>query len=328
MKNTDVFRGWSRILSGYPPMLSIEITRECPLRCPGCYAYEPGHLGELGPLRSLADHKGQQLIDGVLALVRRYRPLHLSIVGGEPLVRFRELDILLPRLDKMGVEVQLVTSAVRPIPAEWAQIEALHLVVSIDGLQEDHDRRRKPATYERILQNIVGHSIIVHCTVTNQMVCRNKVDGKYFEDFLSFWSSRPEVRRIWFSLFTPQVGEELEEIIPADERAAVLSEFTRLRPLFPKLHLSDIILEGYRNPPKSPDQCIFARTTLSITADLQGKITPCQFGGNPDCSQCGCIASAGLEAIGKYQLMGVLPVKSIYFASDRIGKSVARMFGR
>lgn len=328
MKNTDVFRGWSRILRGYPPMLSIEITRECPLRCPGCYAYEPGHLGELGPLRSLADHKGQQLIDGVLALVRRYRPLHLSIVGGEPLVRFRELDVLLPRLDKMGVEVQLVTSAVRPIPADWAEIKALHLVVSIDGLQEDHDRRRKPATYERILQNIVGHSIIVHCTVTHQMVTRNKVAGKYFEDFLSFWSSRPEVRRIWFSLFTPQVGEELEEIIPADERAGVLNELTRMRPLFPKLHLSDVVIEGYRNPPKSPDQCIFARTTLSITADLQGRITPCQFGGNPDCSQCGCIASAGLQSIGNYQLMGVLPVKSIYFASDRIGKSVARMFGR
>ncbi len=309
-------------------MLSIEITRECPLRCPGCYAYEPGHLGELGPLRSLADHKGQQLIDGVLALVRRYRPLHLSIVGGEPLVRFRELDVLLPRLDKMGVEVQLVTSAVRPIPADWAEIKALHLVVSIDGLQEDHDRRRKPATYERILQNIVGHSIIVHCTVTHQMVTRNKVAGKYFEDFLSFWSSRPEVRRIWFSLFTPQVGEELEEIIPADERAGVLNELTRMRPLFPKLHLSDVVIEGYRNPPKSPDQCIFARTTLSITADLQGRITPCQFGGNPDCSQCGCIASAGLQSIGNYQLMGVLPVKSIYFASDRIGKSVARMFGR
>jgi len=54
------------------------------------------------------------------------------------------------------VEVQLVTSAVRPIPPEWAKINALHLVVSIDGLQPDHDKRRAPASYERILQNIVG----------------------------------------------------------------------------------------------------------------------------------------------------------------------------
>ena len=104
----------------------------------------------------------------------------------------------------------------------------------------------------------------------------------------------------------------------------VLAELAGLRPRFPKLHLSDVIIEGYRHPPQSPDECIFARTTLSITADLQGKISPCQFGGNPDCSQCGCIASAGLKALGEFRL-GPLPVKSIYFASDRIGKTVGRM---
>jgi MoaA/NifB/PqqE/SkfB family radical SAM enzyme len=328
MKKRDIFRGWGRILSGHHPMLSVEITRECPLRCPGCYAYQPEHLGELGPLRTLADHKGQQLIDGVLALVRRHRPIHLSIVGGEPLVRFRELGVLLPRLDKMGVEVQLVTSAVRPIPPEWAQIKALHLVVSIDGLQPDHDRRRAPAIYERILQNIVGHSIIVHCTVTHQMASQNAGGANYFEEFLSFWSARPEVRRIWFSLFTPQVGEDAVEILTADERETVLEELARLRPRFPKMHLPDAVIEGYRSPPQTPDECIFARTTLSITADLQGKITPCQFGGNPDCSQCGCIASAGFKAIGDYQLLRLLPVKSIFFASERFGRTVAGMLGR
>jgi len=321
MKHLDILRGWGRILSGYYPMLSVEITRECPLRCPGCYAYQPEHLGELGPLRTLADYKGQQLVDGVIALVRRYRPLHLSIVGGDPLVRFRELESLLPRLNEMGVEVQLVTSAFRQIPPEWAKLENLHVVVSIDGLQPDHDRRRTPATYDRILKNIVGHSIIVHCTITHQMTGR----PKYFEEFLAFWSSQQEVRKIWFSLFTPQVGEQAEEILSPNERSAVLAEIAGLRPRFPKLYLPDVVIEGYRHPPQSPDECIFARTTLSITADLKGKVMPCQFGGNPDCAQCGCIASAGLKAIGEFRL-GPLPVKSIYFASDRIGKMVARTF--
>src|SRR5215510_3093805 len=324
MKEIDIFRGWGRILTGRYPMLSIEVTRECPLRCPGCYAYEPEHLGELGPLRTLADYKGQELIDGVVSLVRRFRPIHLSIVGGEPLVRFRELDVLLPRLSRMGVEVQLVTSAVRPIPSAWSKIKDLHLVVSIDGLQPDHDRRRAPATYERILQNIVGHSITVHCTVTRQMAGR----AKYFEEFLSFWSSRSEVRKIWFSLFTPQVGDTAEETLLPDERAEVLAELAGLRPLFPKVHLPDVVLEGYRHPPRSPSECIFARTTLSITADLQSRILPCQFGGNPDCAQCGCIASAGLKAIGEYRLLGLLPVKSIYQASDHIGKTVTKIINR
>lgn len=117
------------------------------MRCPGCYAYEPEHLGnEVGPLRTLADYKGDELVEGVLRVVREHRPLHLSIVGGEPLVRFRELSALLPQLSAMGVEVQLVTSAVRRIPEEWGAIRGLHLVVSVDGLQPDHDARRKPAT--------------------------------------------------------------------------------------------------------------------------------------------------------------------------------------
>src|SRR5919204_334741 len=144
MKKSEVLRAWWRILCGYPPSMSIEITRECPLRCPGCYAYEPEHLGDAGPLRSLADFKGQDLVEGVLALVRRHRPMHLSIVGGEPLVRYRELDALLPAL----------------------------------------------------------------------------------------------------------------------------------RPKFPKVYLRDETLGGFRRPPRTPDECIFARTTVNYTADLRTRIKP------------------------------------------------------
>jgi len=239
-------------------------------------------------------------------------------VGGEPLVRFRELDVLLPQLSRMRIDVQLVTSAVRQIPAHWAGIEGLQIVVSIDGLQPEHDRRRAPATYDRILQNIRGHSITVHCTVTHQMATHD--NG--FAEFLTFWSDRPEVRNIWFSLFTPQVGDAVEEILSPVEREATLDQLSRLRSLFPKLYLPNEVVEGYRNPPDSPAACIFARTTLSITADLHSRITPCQFGGNPDCSQCGCMASAGLKAISEHRILGVLPVKSIYKASDQLGKAV------
>jgi MoaA/NifB/PqqE/SkfB family radical SAM enzyme len=324
MHKADLFKAWNRILTGSYPSLSIEITRECPLRCPGCYAYEPEHLGRLGPLRSLSDRKGAELVEGVLKLVRRYRPAHLSIVGGEPLVRLRELDVLLPRLSEMGIVVQLVTSAVRKIPAAWAGINRLLLVVSVDGLQPEHDERRKPATYERILKNINGHRITVHCTITQQMAGRDH----YFERFLAYWSDRPEVKKIWFSFFTPQIGVEAKENLSPTERTEVLTELTQLRQRFPKLYLPDTVVAGYRKPPKSPADCIFARTTVNFTADLTSKISPCQFGGNPDCSQCGCLASVGLNAIGEHRVLKVLSARTIYEASDTIGKSVARVLRR
>src|SRR2546428_4895718 len=104
-----IISAWGRILAGHIPALSIEITRECPLQCPGCYAYGDDHLGGEITLREVRDYKGQELIDGVLDLIERHRPLHVAIVGGEPLVRYRELNTLLPILSGRGLYVQVVT---------------------------------------------------------------------------------------------------------------------------------------------------------------------------------------------------------------------------
>jgi len=320
MKKSDVVKAWGRILTGRYPSLSIEITRECPLRCPGCYAYEPDHLNGTGQtLRSVADFKGDELVERVIGLVEKYKPLHLSIVGGEPLVRFRELNLLLPKLSEMGIAVQVVTSAVREIPKEWRDIENLYLVVSIDGLQPEHDERRKPATYERIIRNIEGQQITVHCTVTSQMTARDE----YLEDFLRFWSEKSEVKKVWFSLFTPQIGATDQEILDPETRAFVIDRIRELQGKYPKLDMPRHVLEGYKNPPASPADCIFSRTTLNLTANLKDKVVPCQFGGTPDCSNCGCMASAGLAAVGEYKLLGLVSLKRVFNISDKVGKKVA-----
>src|SRR6202161_248508 len=255
MKNSEVLHAWASILSGRKPSLSIEITRECPLRCPGCYAYEPDHLGAGGVnLRQLSDYKGDDLVRRLLDIVDREKPIHLSLVGGDPLVRYRELEALLPQLEQRGVHVQLVTSAFRPLPKAWNDLSKLSLVVSIDGLQPEHDERRKPATYERILNSIRDSFVTVHCTVTGQIADR----PGYLEEFLRFWSGRPQVKRIWMSLFTPQQGAEGPEILTPAARGRVLDELERLYPLYPKLQLNRQLIEEYRKPPQSPDECIFA----------------------------------------------------------------------
>src|SRR5262245_52353797 len=316
-----IIRAWGTILTGYQPNLSIEITRECPLRCPGCYAYGDEHLGGGQTLRQLSDRKGQALIDGVLDVVNRYKPIHVSIVGGEPLVRFRELDVLLPQLAARGLYTQLVTSAVRPIPKEWASIPRLQICVSIDGLQPEHDVRRTPATYDRILKHIVGHQIVVHCTETRQQVNR----PGYLEEFLRFWSEKQETRKIWISLYTPQVGEVSDERLQPADRHRVVAELHALRHRYAKLEAPEGLIDAYAEPPSSPDECVFARTTTSISADLTTRITPCQFGGNPDCSNCGCIASAGLAAVARHQLFGFIPVGTIFTGSLKVGQQVKKL---
>ena len=315
MKKTDILRVWGRVLQGHTPFLSLEITKECPLRCPGCYAYSPDHLGSLTTLRQLSDYRGQELVAAVIALVRRTRPVHISIIGGEPLVRYRELGELLPMLDRMGIEVQLVTSAVRPIPEEWRSFGCLHLVVSIDGLAPEHDQRRQPATYSRILKHIAAHQISVHCTVTRQMLSR----PGYLADFCRFWSDQPEARKIWFSIYTPQEGDDSPERLRPEDREFLFTELSAVSAEFPKVYLPESVLEGYRNPPRSPKECTFARLTTCVSADLRTQISPCQFGGKPVCAECGCMASAGMHATASIKLGGVLPLSTILNTSIRLG---------
>jgi sulfatase maturation enzyme AslB (radical SAM superfamily) len=317
MRTTDILRAWGKILKGEQPSLSLEITKECPLRCPGCYAYDPAHLGGGATLRSLSDRKGQALIDGVLELVDRLKPLHLSLVGGDPLVRYREVETLVPLLLQRGIHVQVVTSAFRPISAGWAQLQNLNTVVSIDGLQADHDARRAPATYERILQNIQGQRITIHSTITGQMMKR----PHYLREFLEFWTPRPEIRKVWFSLFTPQVGDRLPEILTPAERSQVINDLLSLRQVFPKLDMKEGLIRQFATPPQSPRECVFAATTQTLSADLQTEVTPCQYGGNPECSSCGCIASMGLAAIAAHKLGGLIPVGAIFKASVKVGQA-------
>jgi MoaA/NifB/PqqE/SkfB family radical SAM enzyme len=321
MRVNYILQAWRKIVTGQKPTLSIEITRECPLRCPGCYAYEDAHLGGDINLRQLPDSKGQELISRTLALVDRYQPLHLSIVGGDPLVRYRELEILLPKLSQRGIHVQVVTSAFRPMAAEWATIPNLTIAVSIDGLQPEHDVRRKPATYERILKNIAGQQVTVHCTITGQMMKR----PGYLAEFVDIWSAQPSVQRIWMSMFTPQRGVESPERLTPAERFQAVQDLLAIRLRHPKLDMAETALAAFLNPPKSPKNCIFAQTTQTFSADFRTQITPCQFGGDPDCSECGCYASMGLKAIGNHKLAGLLPISSIFEGSLQIGRLVSNL---
>ncbi|HEY1986840.1 MAG TPA: radical SAM protein [Terracidiphilus sp.] len=321
MKTTEVLHAWARILSGRAPSLSIEITKECPLRCPGCYAFDEAHLGGGTQLRELSDFKGDELVERVLALVDEQKPLHVSLVGGDPLVRYRELDVLLYRLATRGVYTQVVTSAFRTIPAAWMKLKNLNVVVSVDGLQPEHDARRKPATYERILGSIKGTRVTIHCTITSQIADR----AGYLDEFLSFWTRQPEVAKVWFSIFTPQRGATDPEILTPAQRASVVAQLRHLRLKYPTLEMPDSLIREIESPPKSPGDCIFAMTTRTVSADLKTAITPCQFGGDPDCAQCGCIASMALAAVGHYRVVGPITAGDLFVISDRIGRQWKRL---
>jgi organic radical activating enzyme len=317
----ELFAAWGRILAGKVPMLSIEITRECPLACPGCYAYSDSHLGGEVTLRELSDFRGDALVEGVLGLVRKHKPLHVSLVGGEPLIRHRELSRILPALSEMGVFALVVTSGVIPIPTDWMKLPRVRVAVSIDGLPEHHDIRRKPATYERILQNIEGREINVHWVITRPMLAR----PGYLDEYVAFWTARPEVNRVWVSVYTPQIGEQSAEMLLAEDRVALARELPLLQRKYPKFLMNEGIARAILEPPANPGDCLFSKMSANYSADLKSRVEPCVFGGAPDCSQCGCAISSGLHWIKQVSIAGPLKIGHIANASIGIGLLANRL---
>ena len=321
MRVRYVLQSWGKVLLGHTPLLSIEITRECPLRCPGCYAYGSNHLGGEVTLRELSDKHGDDLVRGVLKLVDRHKPLQVSLVGGEPMVRHRELDRILPELAGRGIFTMVVTSGIIAIPAKWIELPRFTVAVSVDGLPEHHDARRHPATYERILSNIASRRVNIHWTITAQMLAR----PSYLEEYARFWNARDEVHRIWVSLYSPQRGEQSAERLSLEQREFVARTLPRLHALYPKLLSSEGYARAFLSPPSSPRDCTFSRLSKNYSADLRTHVEPCVFGGDPDCSQCGCSASAAAHWIREIRVAGPLKAKHLLHGSMHIGSAVARL---
>lgn len=317
-------RAWGKILGGRAPMLSIEITRECPLSCPGCYAYEPNHLGSGTTLRDLSDLRGEELVRRTLAVIDRHRPMQVSIVGGEPLIRHRELSKILPAISRRGIYTLVVTSAIVPVPKDWNRIPMVRIAVSVDGLQPDHDERRKPATYERILSNIAGRQVDLSWVITSQMLRRSG----YVDEYLRYWSARPEIQKVWPSLYTPQMGEKSEEMLNDKDRIQLVSLMPGLKKKYPKLLVNKGIAEAFQHTPAHPDACTYAKLSVNYSADLRTRVEPCFYGGEPDCSQCGCAVTAGLHWVSGMRLAGPLRAGHLLNSSIRIGSVVNRVTGK
>ena len=305
-------------------MLSIEITRECPLSCPGCYAYGDTHLGGGVTLSELNDRRGDELVDGVLQLVRKHQPLHVSLVGGEPMVRHRELSKILPALSETGIFTLVVTSGVIAIPTEWMKLPRVRVAISVDGLPEDHDIRRKPATYDRILENIEGREVNIHWVITRPMLERRG----YLEEYVRFWSARAEVNRIWVSVYTPQIGEQSAEMLTPDDRRALAAQLPPLAQRYKKLLFNEGLAKAFLRPPENPGDCVFAKMSANYSADLETRVEPCVFGGTPDCSQCGCAISTGLHWVRDIKVAGPVKVDHFISSSVKIGRVMNRLGSR
>ncbi len=317
MKKSEVIRAWAGILAGRAPSLSIEITKECPLRCPGCYAFDAAHLGGTTQLRELSDYRGDDLVARVLALIDDLG--HFTSPWSVAIQWF--VTVNSKRCCRRSRAVACIPRWLRAhsgFPEAWLKYKKLNVVVSIDGLQPEHDARRKPATYDRILKNIKGTRVTVHCTITSQIAER----PGYLDEFLGFWTSRPEIAKVWFSIFTPQRGATDPEILTPSQRATTIAELRQLRLKYPKLDMPEAVIRELASPPRiqkiassqePPKSSQPISTRMSLHASLEETLTaPNAVVSHP----------WGWPPSAITALPVALTAGQIFMASDRLGKAV------
>jgi hypothetical protein len=109
-------------------------------------------------------------------------------------------------------------------------------------------------------------------------------------------------------------------MLTREERARVIGELLELRLSYPKLEMPEAVIRQFSKPPANPGECVFALTTGVLSADFKSRVEPCHFGGTPDCTACGCMASMALAAVADHKLKGVIPVGALFRASLKIGR--------
>ena len=135
---------------------------------------------------------------------------------------------------------------------EWMGLRRNRVAVSIDGLPEHHDPRRKPATYYRILENIRGREVNIHWTITGPMMKR----PGYLEEYLAFWQAQTGSETDLGKPVQPATGRTHSGDADHGGAAAGGGELPGLREAYPKLLMNPGIGQALLEPPKNPQECL------------------------------------------------------------------------
>ena len=160
-------------------------------------------------------------------------------------MRFRELNALLPILAERGIHTQVVTSAVRPIPLEWATLRRLQIACRSMACSPSTTSAasRRPTIASSSTSTGTGSP----CTAPSPG-SRCSGDG-YLEEFVRFWSENARRETIWISLYTPQVGEQSAERLDARRSRAVVATLPRLAIALPKMQMPQTLIDALADPP-------------------------------------------------------------------------------
>jgi MoaA/NifB/PqqE/SkfB family radical SAM enzyme len=272
-------------LFGFPQNAfgSIDVSKECNLRCRHCYFFEQDYDGEL-----TVDEWIDKLEKLRATTSRREWPFfQCTWVGGEPLIRKE----LIERGRKYFRHNTVVTNGTIPLP-HWPDV---HFYISIDGDEATHEHiRKKKGIYQRAMRNVAEHPelevTIAYCITRDNAHC--------IEQAVVDWANAG-ASRMTFDFYTPieTIAEPL--FLPLDERDRVLDTLLELKAIYGdffvlperafRLMKSDVCKQV-------TDHCLFAQKSFAFGPTGAPK-EKCMMGPKADCDRCGCVVPFYLASL-------------------------------
>lgn len=225
-----------------PFAATLKVTTRCSLKCRHC---------------PWTNDQGQDLSTSrwieIIAELADKGARHLVLEGGEPTLR-DDLQELIDFGRSKGLKVTVATNCINSLD----KYSPDRFLVSVDGMEDVHDRLRGRGAFKRLLENLPTAKGPMIALVSLSQENVNQI-----KDILSFFSTRLD--GFWFSFVYDYEGNE-KIALTADEKKRAGAEILGLKKDYPIINLPSY-LERVGTPRKCNDWLL-----VTVTAD--GAIHP------------------------------------------------------
>ena len=243
-----------------PAVMLISPTMRCNYRCEGCYAAK----------YTKKDDMPFELFDRVITEAKELGIRFIVILGGEPFIYPRIMDIFRKHRD---IPFQVYTNGSlidEALAKELARLGNVAPQISIEGFEEETDRRRGKGVFRRALRAMEYLRDAGCILAFSAMVTRYNVDALVSESFIDLMIDKGCFYG-WYFLYMP-VGDNPDlSLMPTPEQRNRLRIFTKeIRKKKP------ILVADFWNDAPATAGCINgARAYFHI--NHKGDVEPCIF---------------------------------------------------
>ena len=149
----------------------------------------------------------------------------------------------------------------------------------------------------------------------------------YLDEYLAFWTSRPEIGRVWLSIYTPQKGERSEEMLTLESRRRLFELLPALKRKYPALILPDRSHSGIQPfTPGSETLRVYTSFDQLLRRPEDNRRAVFLWW-QSDCAQCGCAVSMALHSVHGERLVLGLKTGHVIDGSLAVGRFAKSMLG-